>query len=49
MIMGEVSGIFSFPLPKMSPSDPPVNQHAVNTVHNEGWVMMVSCQQTVFS
>jgi hypothetical protein len=39
---------FSFPLPKMSPSDAPVNQHAVNTVHNEGWVMMVSCQQTVF-
>jgi hypothetical protein len=46
MIMGELSA-FSFPLPKMSPSDAPVNQHAVRTVHNEGW-MLVSCQQTVF-
>jgi hypothetical protein len=39
---------FSFPLPKMSPSDAPLNQHAVSTVHYEGWMTMVSCQQTRF-
>jgi hypothetical protein len=46
--MGEVRQHFSFPLPKVSPSDAPLNQHAVSTVHYEGWMMMVSCQQTRF-